>query len=284
MPLGTGSLTDNLWLDDFMAAEGYERRKRSYSKVVECWCGSSSLSQATGQAEGFKHYQLCHNCGSLILKYVLPEDNLSELYGARYFRDHQLAIGLPAFIDRYESDAEDRIPVWIETIKEFNQTGRVIEVGCGHGRFVKELSNLGYDSVGIDLDPDICSWAREKTSCDIRSVSVDNLRDEQFDVSFASDVMEHLYDPVGFLISIMNVLKPGGRAIFQTVVFDRWEACPPNMMRPLFHTVLYSRSSLGFMESANVSLLKIKPGVFGSHLVVFEKKADESGCFQFTKS
>jgi len=259
-------------LDAFMEREGYVSKERLYHRVVRCWCGSYSLS-STGESSGeFRHYQHCEHCGCLILKDVLAEEDIGELYGPRYYREHQIAIGLPDFTKRYETDADDRIPVWIEILKRFCKKGKVLEIGSSHGRFLKELSDLGYDVVGLDLDTDICNWSREKTRCDIRCATVDKIKDEKFDVVFAGDVLEHLYDPKEFVQQVMDVLRPGGTALFQTIIFDDWRQCPIEALRPLFHTILYARRSLRLLEGALSSFYDVIPGVFGCTVAVFVNK------------
>jgi 2-polyprenyl-3-methyl-5-hydroxy-6-metoxy-1,4-benzoquinol methylase len=259
-------------LDAFMEREGYVSRKRLYHRVVRCWCGSASLSSAGESFEEIAHYQYCEDCGCLILKDVLAKEDIGELYGPRYYREHQIAIGLPDFAKRYETDADDRIPVWIEILKRFCKKGRVLEIGSSHGRFLKELSALGYDVVGLDLDPGICNWAREKTNCNIRCTTVDKIKDEEFDVVFAGDVLEHLYDPKEFVQQVMEVLRPGGMALFQTIIFDHWRQCPIEALRPLFHTILYTRRSLRLLEGAHSSFIDVIPSVFGCTVAVFVKK------------
>lgn len=272
MALATGSLTDNLWLDNFMVSEGYEHKKRLYSRVINCWCGSKDLTRAAGSSAEFEQYQLCRNCGCLILKYILTALDLSELYGMRYFREHQQAIGLPSFQARYENDINDRIPVWLGILKRFCPQGRVLEIGSSHGRFVKELSALEYEVVGLELDQEICEWSRKKTGCDIRCTTIDRLNDSDFDVIFANDVLEHLYNPKEFIQNSMRLLRVGGQALFQTVVFDEWRQCPVRMLRPLFHTVLYSRASLKLLQDdITASLISVEKSVFDCSVVVFQK-------------
>jgi hypothetical protein len=139
MSLGLGNPVPVPSLDAFMHREGYEVRARLYHPVTRCWCGSAELEPARGSVgvhDALDAYQYCRACHSLILRYVLPEEGLDELYGIRYFREHQTAIGFPPFPVRYENDATDRIPVWLEVLRRHVPCGKVLEVGCSHGRFL----------------------------------------------------------------------------------------------------------------------------------------------------
>jgi SAM-dependent methyltransferase len=271
MAIGLGTAMPNASLDAFMHREGYESRSRSYRPVTGCWCGSDDLAPVERGHESYQHYQVCRSCGCLLLKEVLAEEHLGELYGARYFREHQLAIGLPAYHQRYENDVHDRIPVWIRILRQHVPEGRVLEVGCSHGRFLKELAELGYDVLGLELDAQIAQWTRQKTGLDIRAERLEQQDGERFDAVFASDVIEHVYDPRSFVADAVRVLKPYGLAFFQTVVFDRWQNCPVGMLRPLYHTVLYSRKSLASLAPANGQMLSLIPSVFGCHMLVVQR-------------
>jgi len=271
MSLGLGELIWNKTLDNFLLQEGYEAKERRYHVVISCWCGSGMVIPLPDKSLLYDHYLVCEACGCLVVKYCLPVDDLKELYGARYFREHQLAIGLPPYNERFESDALDRIPVWIDVLKRHFSKGKLLEVGCAHGRFLQEASKAGFDVVGLELDEEICQWAKEKTKCDIRCAAIDDIENEHFDIVFANDILEHLYNPREFVRSVMNTLRYGGVAIFQTVVFQSWEGCPGNMLRPLFHPILYSRRSLDLLVNSGSGLVSVSPGAFDCFLVTVVK-------------
>lgn len=258
-------------MDDFMVAEGYAGGvPRLYQRVSGCWCGGDDLDgDPAGPDPRFRHYQTCRACGCLLLRHVLRPDGLAELYGPRYFREHQQAIGLPPIEVRYENDALDRIPIWLGRVAAHAPpAGRVLEVGSSNGRFVRELAASGYDVVGLELDREVAAWARERTGCDIRAAELGGLEDRGFHVVIANDVLEHLYDPRAFAAEALGHLVPGGVAMFQTVVFDDASQCPTGMLRPLYHTILYSRRSLPLLDSAAGTFTGLEDGAFGYHFVV----------------
>jgi Methyltransferase domain len=271
MTIGLGPLAPNDWLDRFMEIEGYERKRRLYHPVIQCWCGNSILEPLNHAPDAFRPYQLCTSCGCLLLKHVLPTSELGELYGIRYFREHQQAIGLPPFYERYDRDAHDRIPVWIRILQEHCLNGSILEIGCSHGRFLKELALLGYEVVGLELDEEISNWAKEKTKCDIRRMDINGLEDQKFDAIFANDVLEHVYDPKVFLEYAIGLLKGGGKVFLQTVIFDEWQFCPQNMLRPLFHPILYKDSSLKGLADGTCKHLSNRNSIFDCKIVIFGK-------------
>ncbi len=267
MGIGLGVEVENTSMDSFLASEGYPRKSRRYCKVVRCWCGSDALGELPAHGD----YQLCRTCGCLLLRCVLAPPYLEELYGEAYFDAHQVAIGLPPLWRRYETDVHDRIPVWMAAILRHFSGGRLIEVGSSHGRFLMELAGAGFEVTGLELDYAMASRAREKTGLDIRCSSLEQIEAASYDVLVANDVLEHLYDPGKMLSDSMRVLKEGGRAFFQTVVFDGWRACPPAVLRPLYHVVLFSRESLERLIPPSGRLMSIEETVFGCSYIIVTK-------------
>jgi SAM-dependent methyltransferase len=42
------------------------------------------------------------------------------------------------------------------------RTGRVVDLGCGSGIWARELSNAGYDAIGVDISPAMIELARRR--------------------------------------------------------------------------------------------------------------------------
>jgi SAM-dependent methyltransferase len=258
-------------LDEFLEREGYHNLKRLYHPVSRCWCGGSLVAHSTLPA-AFDHYQLCVECGCLVLKYVLGQEGLDELYGIRYFREHQNAIGLPPLESRWHTDALDRIPFWLQTISRYCSVGSILEIGSSHGRFLLEATRAGYRAIGLELDRSVAEWARRRSDgIDLRPVRIEDLQETGFHVVFAADVLEHVYSPYSFVVESARVLHSGGHALFHTVVFDAPEMCPSSMARPLFHTILYSRRSLVNLQGAAFRFVGTLPGLFGCQFVVVKR-------------
>lgn len=276
LPVSFGTLLleepePNPELDDFLEREGYDRTARLYHQVSRCWCGGSLAAHPTLPSV-FDAYRLCGECGCLVLKYVATREGLDELYGVRYFREHQRAVGLPPLESRWHTDAIDRIPVWLRTIGRYCNKGSILEIGSSHGRFLLEASRAGYRATGLELDSGVADWARQKNDgVDLRTARIEDLQETDFDVVFAADVLEHVYSPQSFVAESARVLRVGGHALFHTVVFEAPEMCAAPMARPLFHTVLYSRRSLMNLQGDVFRCIGTVPGLFGCQFVVVER-------------
>lgn len=92
----------------------------------------------------------------------------------------------------------------------------VLDVGAGTGR-VKQMNFRGVVKwvVGVDPDPRV---SRNPFLDEAHVALADRLpfQNEQFDVVFSDNVLEHLDSPQNVLLEIARVLKPGGYFIAKT--------------------------------------------------------------------
>ena len=96
--------------------------------------------------------------------------------------------------------------------------GRLLEVGCGNGRFLRHATAAGWHAVGIDFDPVAVRSARRIPGVEAR---VGDLRgagfgDAEFDAVVMNNVIEHLAGPAGVLAECRRILKPRGRLVLVT--------------------------------------------------------------------
>lgn len=111
------------------------------------------------------------------------------------------------------------------------RNSKILELGCATGFMSQYFTDsLGCQVYGVELD----STAARKAAKYTRGVIVGNLDDHhtwkqikkqgQFEVVFASSVIEHTRDPWTILNHITKVLKPGGQLIITTPNIAHWRA------------------------------------------------------------
>lgn len=155
--------------------------------------------------------------------------------------------------------------------------GRLLDIGCGFGHFVKWANDNGWDAWGYDTD----EWAIQRSEAPGRIVSVLTGIAERFDLLTMWDVLEHGPDPIDFAASLKPLLRPGGRILVGCPDFDslklRWEyyRLRPDqftaMVRPHEHysqfTQLGLRLTLERAGFERVATLRPPPSHRANHLV-----------------
>ncbi|MBI5618501.1 MAG: class I SAM-dependent methyltransferase [Gammaproteobacteria bacterium] len=94
---------------------------------------------------------------------------------------------------------------------------RVLDVGCGSGRFLKALRGVpGWRAIGLDINQssvDAClAQGFEATQGDLASARTK--LDGGVEVVTLWHVVEHVADPVGLLLEARALLAPGGMIMF----------------------------------------------------------------------
>ena len=102
-----------------------------------------------------------------------------------------------------------------EALRFLPERGRVLEVGCGAGRFLRAVgaARPGLGLTGADVSRNALSTlSRVAPGIETRLATPSALpaRDGEFDAVLLLDVLEHLDDPAGMLAEIRRVLVPGG--------------------------------------------------------------------------
>jgi len=87
-------------------------------------------------------------------------------------------------------------------------------VGCGNGQISIPLASLGYETVGIDSDPQSVETARGMNSFENAVFLVQDALalevDGTFDAVICSEILEHLPEPLRLLESLAPRLDEGG--------------------------------------------------------------------------
>lgn len=103
--------------------------------------------------------------------------------------------------------------------------GRVLEVGCGAGALLDDLSRLGFDCTAIETSSAALELARwiHRDNDNVRLVEeTDPAWRESFDVVLAFEVMEHIEHDREALSTWAGWLRPGGSLLLSVPAHPDW--------------------------------------------------------------
>jgi SAM-dependent methyltransferase len=182
--------------------------------LVETVCPVCGGGRSIGliREKGFG-YQRCASCG---LVYQNPRPTRAFLDGA--YRDY-----LPASGDRAERWRLMMLPVYDWARRRLEETippgssREILDVGCGHGFFVKMMADAGWRATGMDASPQAVEFAAGRLGVDARRVSAEEwpFGPRSLDAITAFYVIEHIERPMELLRQARETLRPGGALLLR---------------------------------------------------------------------
>jgi SAM-dependent methyltransferase len=120
-------------------------------------------------------------------------------------------------------------------LAEARRGERVLDLGCGAGRFVAALRDAGADPVGVEIAEAALERARRNApGADLRAVEPDGslpLEHGSIDLVWCSEVLEHVADTAHLLLEMRRVLRPGGRVLITVPFHGRVKAAVIGLLR-----------------------------------------------------
>ena len=105
----------------------------------------------------------------------------------------------------------------------------ILDLGCGNGHLVSYLIKQGYDAYGTDASENGIAIAKKEypDRFFVQDLSTDQLPVElqklKFDTIISTEVIEHLYNPDGFIEFCKNALQINGELIISTPYHGYWK-------------------------------------------------------------
>lgn len=202
----------------------------------------------------------CKNCNSSFTQNVIPPKVAEDLYGKgegskrwspKNFREDKTTI-VQVCLDRYL----------------LQENTKVLDVGCNTGEFLDYAKLKGAQTYGLEICEESCVIVGQKGHVAFRNSMEIN---QTFDVITAFDVVEHLYDPNGFISFLLGILNEKG---FLIILTGNPESIPAKFSRRNWWYYNYPEHVI----FPNPSYFKNLPGFdLIGNLKVYASKAHEEG-------
>lgn len=152
------------------------------------------------------------------------------------------------------------------------KTGRLLDIGCGNGEFLRFANRYGWNVVGVDFDEHAVNVARSG-GLDVRTGGIEVIDvNEKFDFISLNHVIEHVYDPVKLIESCYALLNDGGTLWLETPNIEsmgyalyksNWRG-----LEPPRHIMLFNETSLNKMllKSGFVSVVQKNHALSGVYM------------------
>jgi len=153
----------------------------------------------------------CRNCGII---YQFP-----QVSKEKYLKDVQKHYSAVDPLYRVAYSRKSLYKRFIHKIRQpKRKNARLLDVGCGMGYFLSLAKNDGWNVFGLELSPDIVKMGIQNYGLDIQCADFEesNFLDGYFDVITLWNVLDELLNPIGNILKIKKILKPGGIFFMRT--------------------------------------------------------------------
>jgi 2-polyprenyl-3-methyl-5-hydroxy-6-metoxy-1,4-benzoquinol methylase len=131
-----------------------------------------------------------------------PEERENQRYAGKDF----------CTISTEEETMLNLLSDYVKSASIHPQSLKILDIGCGSGRIGKKMQDTGYQVSGLDFSEEAIKKA-VSNGINAKQANLDDgipEQDNSYDVIWAGDIIEHVFDPIGLLKESQRVLKKGG--------------------------------------------------------------------------
>jgi 2-polyprenyl-3-methyl-5-hydroxy-6-metoxy-1,4-benzoquinol methylase len=210
----------------------------------------------------FNNVLKCNKCKIMFQKSDSIINNIADIYGIDYFQGK--------VYNNYfneELERKRRFEKKIELIRTYiPKNGRVLDVGCAAGFFLKVMEKSGYETYGLDVSSAACEYAMNYCNSNIFNGNIfkAGFMDNFFNMITLWDVLEHLRDPELVLGEFYRIMKNQGILVIETLNINSWNAKLLKSRWPLYspdyHLFYYNTKFLiKLLNKIGFNVIKIFP-------------------------
>jgi len=128
---------------------------------------------------------------------------------------------------------------------------KLLDIGCGNGFFLMAAKEAGAVCVGGEFSKKFSEFTRKRVGVPVYQEPLTRFPERDFDIITSFDVIEHIPDPLSFVKSAADLLKPGGHMLLYTPNFDSFsiKVIGPysSIVAPQQHVILFTQKALAYL-------------------------------------
>ena len=220
-------------------------------------------------------YSLCNNCGSLFQSPRPPIEAFEAFYRKSESSRFWAESFFPAVAEaRREKIFKPRVSRLYELCKTKGvSVKKIIDVGAGSGIFLDEWRKLDTDVNAVAIEPSkLMAEKCRNNNFEVIENIVENVKgyDNFADLVVCFEVLEHVYEPLPFILTLKKLVRPGGYLFISTLCVDGfdiqvlWESSksvsPPHHINFLSITgfeTLFARAGLNDIDISTPGQLDV---------------------------
>lgn len=224
-------------------------------------CGSASVIKIYSRFPGYIKgtYFDIFKCSTCDTQFISTDNSPSEIYDVIYSQDisgydryHKYAEIIKKQLSplKFLSKKEADYYAVYEYLRSSNKTKKILEVGCGLGYLTYSLQKSNYQTLGIDISKTAIKFAVGQFGSYYLNIELKDLdAKEKFDLIIATELIEHLKNPLEFLEYCKKHLKNNGTILLTTPNYNHknqiW-----NTDLPPIHMFWLSKKSFGALAKS----------------------------------
>ena len=164
----------------------------------------------------------CQECGAYFLTPRPTPQQIEQAYSESYYgtKESKFPPFIEGVIDAFRKSRSRRVMRYIAS------SARILDIGCGNGRFLGYLLERNFEVYGVELPGKAVERAKQIKGLQLKEgpLESEDFPNNHFDAISLWHVFEHLTRPRQTLDIIGSILKPGGYLFLSLPNIQSWQS------------------------------------------------------------